>query len=299
MKVKCNWCGREFEKRPDKVRKTNHNLCSLECSWKQRRNRVKVECEWCGKEFDKAPSHIRKHNFCSHKCCSEFRREHYRGLNHRLYTSIQVKCDWCGKEFSRQPSLIKKHTFCSYKCYWGWLSKNQRGKNHPFYGKHPSQKTRKKISENHAILSREKNPNWKGHPIIECEYCHKKFEVKLSRQKTARFCSSNCLRKWCSENLAGENSPLWKGGREPYYGLNWRRQNRRVLERDDYICQICGREEDGRALDVHHIIPFREFGLERYKEANQLSNLITLCRPCHVKADRRKIPIDTLRGMVA
>lgn len=252
---------------------------------------MKVKCDWCGREFERVPRHMRRsgHHFCSSGCYGKW-----------MGGKVGLKCDKCGKTFEISRSQVKgrKHHFCSYGCYWIWLSENQRGENHPFYGKHHSQYTRKKISENHAILTREKNPKWKGRPIIECEYCHKKFEVKPSRQKTVRFCSYNCLGKWNSENLAGEKNPLWKGGREPYYGQNWRRHNREALERDDHICQICGTEEDGRALDVHHIIPFREFGLKRYKEANQLSNLITLCRPCHVKADRGEIPIDVLKGMV-
>jgi predicted HNH restriction endonuclease len=36
-------------------------------------------------------------------------------------------------------------------------------------------------------------------------------------------------------------------------------------------------------LDVHHIIPFRKFGIDRYREANKISNLISLCNSCHSK----------------
>src|SRR5262249_21244468 len=49
----------------------------------------------------------------------------------------------------------------------------------------------------------------------------------------------------------------------------------------------------GRQHDVHHLVPFRSFGYvpgvnENYKLANELNNLVTLCRPCHrrVKAAR-------------
>jgi predicted HNH restriction endonuclease len=40
----------------------------------------------------------------------------------------------------------------------------------------------------------------------------------------------------------------------------------------------------GYSLDVHHIVPFRTFKGD-WRKANELSNLITLCRNCHRKAE--------------
>jgi DEAD/DEAH box helicase domain-containing protein len=68
-----------------------------------------------------------------------------------------------------------------------------------------------------------------------------------------------------------------------YYGLNWNVQRNRARARDGYICQVCGVPEQDRNHDVHHKIPFRTFA--SYKQANQLSNLVTLCRPCHSRAE--------------
>jgi len=36
---------------------------------------------------------------------------------------------------------------------------------------------------------------------------------------------------------------------------------------------------------VHHLRPFRCFGLSRHLEANALTNLIALCHSCHRKAE--------------
>jgi len=75
-------------------------------------------------------------------------------------------------------------------------------------------------------------------------------------------------------------------------GPNWREQARRARERDGFACRMCGApEREGRAHDVHHIRPFRQFGWvkgqnDRYREANQLDNLITLCPGCHRAAER-------------
>jgi DEAD/DEAH box helicase domain-containing protein len=71
------------------------------------------------------------------------------------------------------------------------------------------------------------------------------------------------------------------------YGPNWQAQRRRVRERDGYRCTQCGRPEaSGRQHDVHHLTPFRTFGYvagrnEHYRQANELNNLVLVCRTCH------------------
>ncbi len=67
------------------------------------------------------------------------------------------------------------------------------------------------------------------------------------------------------------------------YGPNWSKQRRLARARDGYRCQMCGAPEQGREHDVHHKIPFRTFA--SYEQANQLANLITLCHPCHRRAE--------------
>lgn len=97
-------------------------------------------------------------------------------------------------------------------------------------------------------------------------------------------------------NLKGENHPHWKGGHELYYGPNWQEQRRKARERDKHTCQLCDktRREIGKEIDVHHIVAFREFGLERYKEANKLSNLITFCHSCHIKVENGSVMDGTM-----
>lgn len=81
----------------------------------------------------------------------------------------------------------------------------------------------------------------------------------------------------------------FEGGHEYYYGPNWYEQRRRARKRDGYVCRKCGlsdedhSEEYGKSLHVHHITKFRKF--EDYEEANRITNLLTLCRPCHVQVE--------------
>ena len=69
------------------------------------------------------------------------------------------------------------------------------------------------------------------------------------------------------------------------YGPNWDKQRKAANQRDNFTCQFCGKKKTTRYLDAAHVVPFRHFGLQRYKKANRLSNLVTLCRSCHTKYD--------------
>jgi DEAD/DEAH box helicase domain-containing protein len=86
-----------------------------------------------------------------------------------------------------------------------------------------------------------------------------------------------------SEQGVWSNAPI-------NYGANWQKQRLAARARDGYRCQMCGASEKDREHDVHHMIPFRQFMRENeggaaYEQANHLSNLITLCPPCHKRAE--------------
>lgn len=77
----------------------------------------------------------------------------------------------------------------------------------------------------------------------------------------------------------GDGSPSYQGG--------WDTARKTALERDDYECQDCGRTDDeqrdayGCGLNVHHKKRYRTF--DDPEQAHKLSNLITLCQPCHTR----------------
>lgn len=64
------------------------------------------------------------------------------------------------------------------------------------------------------------------------------------------------------------------------YGPRWK-ETKELIRRRDGVCRFCGKtpRQNGRALDVHHLNPFRFSG------DNSLENLIALCRSCHMRAD--------------
>jgi len=321
--VECDWCGKTFEKILSRV--GEHNFCSHECHSKFQEKKKEVECENCGKIVEKLPSLIKRaeHHFCSTECHNKWRSGNVRGKSHPLFNKKKISCDYCGKEFLRRPSHINRRNYCSRECKGEDRSKRGRVKvTCAICGEEfETHRSRAEKCNSHfcsqecykkGVFEEENNPNWRGgYATVECLYCNEEFEVRPARKDEAKFCSMECLGKWRAENVRGENHPLygkanekmqgeknpaWRGGYEPYYGENWHPQRRKALERDNHTCQVCGIEEDGREHDVHHITHRREF--DTLEEANALGNLITLCKPCHGKANMGRISEGKLRGLI-
>jgi DEAD/DEAH box helicase domain-containing protein len=96
---------------------------------------------------------------------------------------------------------------------------------------------------------------------------------------------------------------LWRFDRVPYYGSDWPAQRDAARARDRYRCRYCNApERPGRCHDVHHLKPIREFltqlpPAQAYQQANQLSNLITLCHSCHRRAEAAQRTSNAWRGL--
>lgn len=143
------------------------------------------------------------------------------------------------------------------------LSEAFSGSNHPLWGKHHPEETIKKI-RNTKIKLYENNP-WL------------KTEI-----------SNSVKRLWQNSEYRqthiGPNHHWWKGGltkREETLAhalrvelRNWAKE---VLERDNYICQMCGRKFRKNFLHAHHIK-----ALSGYPSlALDVLNGLTLCKNCH------------------
>jgi len=66
--VTCDFCGKQFEKKPSQIVRSKHNYCTNECSWAATRKRNTQHCEWCGKELQRIPAWQNKRHFCSKQC---------------------------------------------------------------------------------------------------------------------------------------------------------------------------------------------------------------------------------------
>jgi endogenous inhibitor of DNA gyrase (YacG/DUF329 family) len=218
-----------------------------------RGGRREVPCESCGKTVIRSANELRK---AAHTFCSYQCKYDY---DH----TVTVLCTTCGNALKRNPAFAQRspHHFCNLTCRGIFQSKSK------------------------TIV---KTP---------CLICGE--DVTWARpSKNASFCSRKCYAAWQAQHRTGKNASNWKGGYQSYYGPNWRAQQRAARKRDGYKCQHCGvAQTKKRALDVHHIKPFRTFGYmpginENHRQANDLTNLISLCKGCHKLAEHGKIAIQ-------
>jgi len=118
-----------------------------------------------------------------------------------------------------------------------------------------------------------------------CRNCGAEFRTN----QDSFLCSRGCADEWRKKTgvIRGENHPNWREGESPGYGFEWAAKAEEIRERDDYECQDCGLEQEDakRALSVHHIVPLRDF--DDRQESHDPENLITLCRRCHMKRERK------------
>jgi len=98
-----------------------------------------------------------------------------------------------------------------------------------------------------------------------------------------------------SQSRRGEDNPAWKGGRIYRYGPGWTAAREAVRSRDE-VCRQCGHDGSDRTLDVHHIVPVRQFrdtDSASLGDAHDLGNLVLLCRACHAAAEYGRIEFDS------
>jgi len=133
--------------------------------------------------------------------------------------------------------------------------------------------------------------SYKNRVTLTCSECGKTFDRAISlvgENDKHHFCSKECQAKNTDYILRGEGHWHYIDGNTCYKrGANWLEQRRAARERDNFTCQHCGKTEAeiGKALDVHHMKPYRLF--DDYSTANLLENLISLCPSCHHREDAR------------
>jgi len=132
-------------------------------------------------------------------------------------------------------------------------------------------------------------------PCVDCG-CLTVFRAHSMHGRFAQLCGV-CTRVKSSKLLSARNkilysdptkTPRWKGGHKHYSpgrhgrdkdGLSWKTQRKLAWERDNLICKHCGKKDELRRPDVHHILPWP------ISQSHALDNLLCLCRSCHSKAD--------------
>lgn len=204
----------------------------------------------------------------------------------------QARRSFTGKTHSKQARKIM-----SEKAKERERNKKKNGWTH-------SQETRKKISE--AMKARE--ITW-GDKISASSIG--KIIPQDQRDRTAKTLRkyyethdnpfkgkthSEETRKILSEKITGmfrgENGPNWRDGISSLpYGPEWTPWlKEEIRQRDGNRCSICGKPREEVTLDVHHI----DFD----KNNNDPSNLITLCKKHHGRANFKIYKTHKLHGLI-
>lgn len=112
-----------------------------------------------------------------------------------------------------------------------------------------------------------------------CANCGHAFKRTLGAvtRVTRTFCSRACSQAF----HVGENSPMFRGDKDPNRGAAWNKLAEAIRRRDGFSCRRCGKCQGGELtkLSVDHVRPWRSF--EDKDAANHPDNLVSLCRSCH------------------
>lgn len=224
---------------------------------------ISISCAGCGASMQAYPAHLKRGRgrFCSREC-------------RRRASLVQVACAWCSASLERYAHHAGnyKHQFCDNQCRGKWQTAERAGMNSPHC---------------HRV-------------VVMCAHCGKALERGRAHVAaySHQFCDNACQWAWrrATGAMHGNQHPLYKGGYQGYYGPNWAIQRRVARKRDGYRCCACGvsTKQNGRALDVHHVRPFASFGYApgentAYLEANDLQNLVSLCRKCHKRVEHGRL----------
>ncbi|WP_336133552.1 NUMOD3 domain-containing DNA-binding protein [Natronomonas amylolytica] len=173
-------------------------------------------------------------------------------------------------------------------------TRDVEGENHPLYGKERDESVKQRISE---TMEGQKTPEEtrrkmsQAHAGRELPESTKEriAEALEGRKKPAE------TRRRMSESRTGKDNPNWEGGHSRSYGPGWIAAREDVRQRDGG-CQNCGVNETERPLEVHHIIPVREFqnaDSVPLEEAHDMRNLVLLCRDCHLEVHHGTLSFTT------
>lgn len=168
-------------------------------------------------------------------------------------------CIVCGLSFTKNKKLSFKQwesqMICSNKCSGIVISQKKTGVSQ---------------SEGHKLKISNANKGRKPYEMTE------DIKNKISK-KLAMGYSEGLLKA-----RKGPESNLWAGGVwNSGYSVDWTQTLRRAIrERDMYTCQICHIPQGDMSLDIHHI--------DYDKKNSDISNLISLCRVCHIKTNFKR-----------
>jgi len=286
--VNCQFCGIEFQARKERVDKGLGRFCSREHSnaWQRQQNTTLGETNAI-KFFDKSQNSWKVHWLDKDRGQHSSTYSHWRWKQLHGDIPVGFRVGFVdGDPLNIEDDNLKliSEGEISLK-----ISRSKMGWN-------PSEETRKRMSESDGkkVLSSEHRAkigeavrerwqrgefnNQKTFPEDFVLSEEQKIRIRYILEDTAGVSSlyKKRLENLLSGNLDDEDRAWWKRRKIeiPYPPEFTHHLNGKIRERDNHICQICGRNVKGSKFGhVHHIDGSRRHNLE--------SNLILLCENCH------------------
>ncbi|MHB1641812.1 MAG: HNH endonuclease [Acidithiobacillus sp.] len=221
-----------------------------------------VKCTFCDKNIIRkvAPSIKTKSYFCCIQCKSlwqKLKKPVTREWLFDKYINEGLDCTQIAHMVNRDPKSV-----------WNWLKDFEiptrargttgnaplfkKGESSKFSGHHHTEETKKLLSK------------------IAIEQGRVPFNPEIGSYMKGR---------------KGDQTPNWKGGVTPerqsfYSSREWVDAVKNVWERDEAICQRCGKHHNETknrgTFHIHHIVSFMVSELR-----SEVSNLVLLCDECH------------------
>ncbi|GGL53594.1 NUMOD3 domain-containing DNA-binding protein [Halocalculus aciditolerans] len=192
--------------------------------------------------------------------------------------------DACGVSPRTIRKWMQKH---------GIETRDVDGENHGLYGVERDDDVKAKISESMQGREVSEETRKKMSRAHEGKRIPPSVRERISERLRGRE-KSERTRERMSASTSGESNPNWKGGYSRRYGPGWSVARERVRDRDA-VCRLCGHDGSDTRLEVHHIVPVRTFRNDRERDlgdAHDLSNLVLLCRTCHLGVEHGHIDIS-------
>jgi len=218
------------------------------------------KCITCQTEFSKRKKDSKtewsKRKFCSHKCYSEYLKDHPT----RKRVGIYKKCESCGKDFYVINARKDIAKFCSMKCM-GIAKRGNIPKTAWKKGDHASPTTEFKK----GMISPMKGRKFSKEHIAK---------VRESRMRNG--------------NATGKNHYNWQGGKSfILYPQEFNQKLKdEIRERDGFKCCLCNKTEIQELEEHRHKLAIDHVNGD--KKNNLHENLRTLCKRCNSSEMQRR-----------
>lgn len=216
MIINCDYCNKEFNKKPSQIKRSKNHFCSKDChnkwmdgkTYPERSTKVTHNCHQCGEsitvpnyKFERFLKGEIKDLFCDKDCSARWKSVHFKGEKSTKYNSIETNCEFCGTVYIVPKSRENTSKYCSNDCH----SKDRIENIEVICDYCEITFTKKRaMIRNNNFCNRECSAQWnsennKRQVAIACFICDKEFNVHRSRAESAKSCSKKCHYIWLKE----------------------------------------------------------------------------------------------------